>query len=329
MRIFKFIACELAGITMLIAGMAEAADLSYTRSHNSGDITISGEIKSGDYEKFIEITNKAFTETTAAYEYVMMQLKSNDPERLEEISSKTGKIGGASRVTVFLNSNGGSVTEAIKIGEAIHEMSLRTALPENSATCSSACFFIWVGGVERIAYVGNGKSTIGIHRIYFESSQYSNLSSDDAENKYHQAQSLAVAYLAEMGVPQELINKAISIPSNDVYYLSAEEIDSLDDYVPFLDELLTARCGNYSKDEWNDFLLCNIMYQEMDDGSFSYLEESKKKYIRKKCDAMSSGYKAYLEKTIDVIAQCRRMQSEIECWKRMANYLGYSHLIPE
>ena len=86
-------------------------------------LLISGEIVKGDFDKF---------------KYL---IESNSGLRID------------------LNSEGGSVIEALAIGELIQTRRLATNVP-NGATCASACVTILAGGVIRTAHPN---SKIGIH----------------------------------------------------------------------------------------------------------------------------------------------------------------------
>lgn len=314
----------------LFASISDAASINFQRDQLSVVISIDGEIQDGDFSKFRKIAVEAFAESTAAYEWFVADLKKNNSTKYSEQLKETGNIGGAVSVTVSLNSNGGSLTEAIKIGEAVREMTLETSVANSDgARCLSACFFVWVAGIERSVPYGNENGRLGIHRVYFNPDQYKGLSSSDAEKEYSKAQDSSVAYLLKMGVPLDIANKAFRTPSNDVYFLTQKEVSSLEGIVPYFDELLISRCGSYSKQEESDYLECQIMYPKLSQQPYNRMTLSDKNRISRKCNAISSGYKSYLEKTYIGKKRCRNMNSDIERWKRMATYLSFSHLIPK
>jgi hypothetical protein len=62
-------------------------------------------------------------------------------------------------VAVFLNSNGGRVSEALRVAEYIRTRELATHLPAR-ATCASACVLLFAGGAIRTA---DPTARIGVH----------------------------------------------------------------------------------------------------------------------------------------------------------------------
>lgn len=314
----------------LYVSISDAASISFQRDQLSVVISIDGDIREGDFLKFRSTAVEAFAESTAAYEWLIANLKKNDPQNYNEQLKETGNIGGAASVTVSLNSNGGSLAEAIKIGEAVREMALETSVADaDEARCISACFFIWAAGIERSVPYRNDTRYLGIHRIYFNRDQYKDLSSSDAEKEYGKAQDATIAYLLKMGVPLDIANKAFRIPSNDVYFLTQSEIHNLEGISPYFDELLIARCGSYSKQEEADYLECQIIYPKLSQDPYNRMTLSAKNRISSKCSTIPIGYKSYLEKAYIEKKRCRNMNSDIERWKRMATYLSFPHLIPK
>lgn len=310
--------------------LSDAANIGFKKDDLSVVISIDGEISDGDYLKFRSTTVEAFAESTATYEWFINNLKKNNPQKYSEQLKKTGNIGGAISVTVLLNSNGGSLSEAIKIGDAVREMAIKTGISDtDKAKCISACFFIWAAGIERNVPYKNIDQRLGIHRIYFDQNQYKDLSSSDAEKQYRRAQDSTVSYLLRMGVPQDIANKVFRIPSNDIHFLTESEIRILEGITPYFDELLIARCGSYSKQEEADYLDCLIIYPKLSQEPYNRMDSLPKSQISSKCSAISDGYKNYLENAYIGKMRCRNMNSDIERWKRMATYLSFSHLIPK
>jgi uncharacterized protein len=161
---------------------------------------------------------------------------------------------------VQLNSPGGSVGAAISIGEVIRQLQASTFAPlmrsgtklcktgslDNEAAdsnsyceCASACSLIWEGGIGRLGDV------VGIHRVRYDEASFKTLTPDQATTLYDYALSESKAYFAKMGVPDWLFNKMYSIPSSDMYYMSAAELQQFSNSSPALGELVIARCGNF------------------------------------------------------------------------------------
>ena len=166
--------------------------------HNGSSILLSGEIMSGDFEKVEAALNRKLA-------------------------------------PIHLDSNGGQVLEAIKIGELIRKKSLETRLPYNSS-CASACVLILAAGVIRTAHETSG---IGIHMSsgVFNEELVSKLeeliSSDGVEvvplivSMFEKQAGLVtlkqVDYLMRMGVSLELLKRATSVHHLDIEWLTLDD----------------------------------------------------------------------------------------------------------
>ncbi|MDA3904150.1 MAG: hypothetical protein PF441_11965 [Desulfuromusa sp.] len=322
----KLVSSVVLGILLTVnSSITDAANISFQIDQFSAVISIDGEIQAGDYLKFRSTVTNAFVESTVNYEWFIKNLKENNPKRYNELHEKTGDIGGVISLTVSLNSGGGSLEEAIKIGQSTRKMALKTSVADtDGAVCSSACFFVWVAGIKRSVPARDDPKCLGIHRVYFKPDHYKGLSSRRAEQVYSEAQNTAVAYLLEMGVPIDIANKSFRIPSNEVYFLNQNEVSDLEGIVPYFEELLIARCGSYSKQEEKDYLDCQIIYPQLSQERYAQFGLQFKKSISSKCNALSSGYRSYLENTYMENRRCRNLNSDIESWKRIATYLGFS-----
>jgi len=150
-------------------------------------------------------------------------------------------------VTVFLQSPGGSVEEALKIGRLIRSHLIATdqsvvpwcaygsSSPDcEQQHCSSACFFIWSAGIFRRG------TKIGLHRP--TSTGLVGMTPEGASAWYRQILKEIDAYLREMEVPPRFFQIMTSTTSAGVRLLSSSEIESLWE-VPSIDEWLTAECG--------------------------------------------------------------------------------------
>jgi hypothetical protein len=102
--------------------------------------------------------------------------------------------------------------------------------------CASACFFIWAAGAERSGDV------VGIHRPSFSSADFANLSASEARDKYRSLEEASKSYLANVGIPQELVQLVFATSSTKIAYLSQQDLKRLR-LAPHLEELLIAKCG--------------------------------------------------------------------------------------
>jgi hypothetical protein len=170
-------------------------------------ISLSGPIVAGDYERFV-------------------QLIRSDP------------FNAVAADQVFLDSEGGSVNEALKLAGLIKEL-YRTTVISSGRSCLSSCFFLYVAGVERIAH-SEGK--LGIHRPYYGKTDSTHLSAAVAEKRYASADAQVRAFLSSVGVPTPYIEKMFSVRSVEMYYLTRRDIEKIGDYAPWYEELLIANC---------------------------------------------------------------------------------------
>ena len=122
---------------------------------------------------------------------------------------------------VQLNSRGGSVLAAMRIGEAIRRANFWTGVYEH-ATCASACVLILAAGVHRTAKWG----TVIIHRPRFDEELFANLPPDKARAQYDQMAEGIRAYLAKMGMADSLFRDMLKVPSDDGRRLSVIDLRS-------------------------------------------------------------------------------------------------------
>jgi hypothetical protein len=162
---------------------ARAADIG--RGLSSAEVVIEGKIETGDCSK---LGNFLFSE-------------------------------GAKRV--YLASPGGSLFEALEIGRLVRALKLETMIPGNlpadlrekraiqhrlrdhksNFTCTSACFFIFAGGIARSRDIGD--PILGIHRPYLSDGDLKGLSSDQAIMAVRGLRAVVDRYLREMSVPEK------------------------------------------------------------------------------------------------------------------------------
>lgn len=159
-----------------------------------------------------------------------------------------------------LNTPGGNVPAATSIGEQARLLQLQTVAPfkdnngdqicrygsvdnltykrGDDCECASACFLIWSGGVDRAGQY------IGIHHPYFDKKMYGSLTPEKAEEMYMGMADDVRRYLTKMEISDTIINKMFRYISKEMYYMNADEIESLKNTPPWLSQLLYDRCGN-------------------------------------------------------------------------------------
>lgn len=108
--------------------------------------------------------------------------------------------------TVYLNSVGGVIEEAITIGEHIRKKRLNTVI---NGECSSACTLIFLFGKTRIMPAG---TTLGFHASSF------------AGQKSRLGNGYMAIELRRRGVPETFIEKVVKVDPSDMWYPSMDEL---------------------------------------------------------------------------------------------------------
>jgi hypothetical protein len=252
----KSIVVVLITICMFSIGTqkSKSAEISQSKNHVSylldeveyqlfSTVEIVGEIKSGDYEKFLNVLSLYKTHN----DFYKPRPSDDELKKLINIVFMSPK---EHILQVELNSKGGDVLEAMKIGRVIERLRLSTSLkttgdPEES--CLSACFFIFVAGVKRNTNLIWDRD-LGVHRPYFQPAYFAGLTSTQAKEKYNDLVRLTKQYLRDMYVPEELIELSYSISPDDIYPLSEKEIEMwLYEYHPFFEDWLSSKCAHIEK----------------------------------------------------------------------------------
>jgi ATP-dependent protease ClpP protease subunit len=146
-----------------------------------------------------------------------------------------------------LDSPGGDIVESMKIGRFVRETATGTLVTKS---CASACVFILIAGVTQTALDG---AAVGLHRPIYDSKEFAGLSLPDAEKKYKLLQAATRRYLEEMEMPTAAIEKMFSISSDDIYYLSRQEISRLLVGPSAYSEWIRAKCSPPTASEWKMF----------------------------------------------------------------------------
>lgn len=187
----------------ILANPSFAADFSFitgTRDWGTkvASIQLDGPIEKGDYAEFVE-----------TYEWV---LKRSDAV-----------------LTVSLNSNGGLVEEALRIGNHVREKRMGTVIKKNNE-CYSSCALIFLSGLYR-----NSSGKVGVHRSYFK--RGTDLSFDELEETLGKSHDKIIDYLRDMRVPERIIEDFITTSSSEIKLITDVPNDRL------YDEYVLSKCG--------------------------------------------------------------------------------------
>ncbi len=119
---------------------------------------------------------------------------------------------------IVLNSPGGSVRDALRIGRSIREAALNTVV-EAGDVCFSACPYLLAAGVARSA---GDDAQVGVHQHYFGENTV--LPAFLAVEDIQRGQGEVMEYLGDMGVDVRLMRPALATGPDDIYLLLPEEL---------------------------------------------------------------------------------------------------------
>jgi hypothetical protein len=268
-------------ILILSSFYADAADIKF----NGNIIEFSGEIKKGDYDNYLNLI----------------------------VNHQSIPI------TVYLDSPGGDVSEAISIGKMMRK-SLSQSIINKNGQCNSACFLIWASAVRRFpsqssidfnGYIGK----IGLHRPFYEHSAYSELNTTKAKEEYKKLEAYVKSYLNEINIPSDIVEIMFRMKSTDAYFIiDTDLIEKIGQEAPFFEEWLIAKCGELTEKESIDAAI-------MTGASYMQIKGDKiPKAAATTLASMSDGYKDYLRKKNVTINTCSMNAVKIE-QKRVLNEL--------
>ena len=121
--------------------------------------------------------------------------------------------------TVRLNSPGGSVQDALAIGQSLRDAKLETLMGAEDI-CLSACPYILASGVVRRVFEG---SQVGVHQHYFGAN--SALPAFLAVEQIQIGQAKVMKHLSKMGVDPLVMQHALATPSNEIYVLLRGQLE--------------------------------------------------------------------------------------------------------
>ena len=180
-------------------------------------------------------------------------ISKDDVSRFAELAERIVASGRTDVVTELgLNSPGGDVMAALAIGEIVRKDWIFTQVYDD-AECASACVLILAAGAHRM--VGE-RSTVAIHRPYFEPKFFRGLDQAHAKAKYDELAASVRAYLSNMGMSDQLFLEMMKVSSRDVRTLSDTEMETLNllGSDPGYDEWLRARnVAKYGEALWRQY----------------------------------------------------------------------------
>lgn len=166
---------------------------------------------------------------------ITAQIKPGDAQAFANILKKTNLV-----LLVNLNTAGGDVAEAVKIGEIIRLTRLATQVT-GGGVCASACFLIWINGSNRIAAAPPNDTKIGkvgLHRPFLRNPENHEQSLKNQSTAIRKVSE----YLESKHVPRRLIDSMMNSASNEIYWLTEEDISEIGVTPIEIQELYIAKC---------------------------------------------------------------------------------------
>lgn len=122
--------------------------------------------------------------------------------------------------TLWLDSPGGLISEAMKIGDVIAENGME-AIVVFRGHCYSSCVFIYAAAKTR-----GGMGDVGIHRPFASEIAAESLSYSEYLNKYDALTPILKQYFAKYGVSPAIVDSMNVVPSDEIKILTDEERNS-------------------------------------------------------------------------------------------------------
>lgn len=173
-----------------------------------------------------------------------------------------------------VNSKGGNVMEAIRIGSFSRKYLLRF----ESNKCNSACIFIMLGSM----YRNENKTTMfGIHRPKFKREFFANLSAQEATKKYKSLRNIVQAYMLRMGATQQLVNDMFAVPSNSMKFLKSQQLENMLNTPPEgYAEWIISKCGDDLNPKQHHDLMAFYANRSLQGNTyFEYLDSKSTQYF--------------------------------------------------
>lgn len=138
---------------------------------------------------------------------------------------------------LIIDSDGGSVVEAIKIGELIEKSGWRIDV-QKGGVCASSCFLIYVAAPMRYS-----EGSVIIHRPYFLMNTARGENSYKIGHEYRETIFAVRSYLMAHLVPSYLVDIMMSKDSSQGYTLTPRDMVNLGFFSPALDEYQVQQCN--------------------------------------------------------------------------------------
>lgn len=164
-----------------------------------------------------QIRLKSATADLVAVEF-LGEIQPSDADSLKRLIET--RISSANKFRwIYLNSHGGDVATAMKIGRYLRTLEFDTTV-DASARCLSSCVLIFAAGLNKTVAATN---IIGIHRPFGAST--GSRSREDATKMYREMTAQVYAYFDEMNIPRSLPEEMLRVPPEQMRMLTFDEVE--------------------------------------------------------------------------------------------------------
>lgn len=139
-------------------------------------------------------------------------LRGDTPDKLKSFVAQHPTVR-----TLYLHGPGGELTGGLKLGLAIRQLGLNTALT-GKMRCFSACAYAFVGGVERWVEEGG---LLGVHQFASQGGE------PVGEDVIQSAQSVLEIYMRGLAVPRAVLDLAARTNNDDIHLIDAGQARAL------------------------------------------------------------------------------------------------------
>ena len=159
---------------------------------------------------------------------------------LKKLHAKYGETTCRGAANVYIDSNGGSVEEALRIGEIIRSNEMTIWIRPNGK-CFSSCVFLLAAGINRLIF-----GSVGIHRPF-----YTKLDANTPINEVRRQREILNErirnYLIRMDVSPKLLEDSLGVEPEKIKILTENErmMYRIEGRDAAYDELMTARMAEF------------------------------------------------------------------------------------
>jgi hypothetical protein len=230
--------------SLLIAMPAKAAEVTCIKGFQAGGscfaALLSGTIAKGDYEKVALL----YASSHPRMSYLYLQSPGGEVEDAIKIGRLLRRYLITAMAPSFMRAPEGTPALLLPNYFELHLGFDPSICSGSSCICASACALIWFGAPQR-------DGTVGLHRPHFANSSFKDLSPALAAQAYRPVLQHVASYLEEMETPKPVIDTMIATGSSEVKWYEQQEPE---DRAPSFAEWQDAACGGFGKDKYDVFL---------------------------------------------------------------------------